>query len=597
MPRSLLVGARMLRSLPMHGHRQQNYSRLRTTVRIRAISAFIFLLGFGLIVRLYVIQIHDAAAYRAKAERQYVHTAKDVYNRGSIYFTTKDGEQVSAASMTSGYLLAVNPTTLQNLEAMYVTLQPYITLSKDDFLLQATLPNRTYVEIDPKVSAENAAEIKKLKIPGVMLYRNQWRYYPGGDVAARTIGFVGYIGNDQTQLHGKYGLERYYDETLMRDNTVLSVNFFAEIFSNLGSLVYENHDKKVGDVVTTIEPTVSRMLDRVLQETQDTYHSKMTGGIIMDPKTGAIYAMNVAPTFNLNEHAGVSLETFDNPLVQNVYEMGSIIKPLTMASGLDSKVVTPESTYYDAGFLELNTKTIRNFDGKGRGTVNMQEVLNQSLNTGVSHVVSLMGNERFRKYFMGLQLGSETGIDMPSEAHGLVSTLDSPRDVDYATASFGQGIAMSPMETIRALATLGNGGHLVTPHLASKISYDDGTSKDITYPNGAQVFTPATSETITRMLTTVVDKALRHGAVALPNHSVAAKTGTAQIANPNGGGYYDDRYLHSFFGYFPSYDPKFIVFLYTIEPKGVQYASETLTTPFIDITKFLINYYNIPPDR
>jgi cell division protein FtsI (penicillin-binding protein 3)/stage V sporulation protein D (sporulation-specific penicillin-binding protein) len=577
--------------------KRHSYARQSTTIRIRAISAFIFILGFGLIIRLYIIQIHEAAAYRDKAERQYVHTAKDVYDRGSIYFTTKDGEQVSAASITSGYLMAVNPTIVTDGEAVYNKIASFLTVSKDVFIERTTMANRTYVEVEPKMSKEHADALADLKVPGVMLYRNTWRYYPGGDVAARTIGFVGYLGADETQLHGKYGLERYYDDTLMRDNTVMSVNFFAEIFSNLGNLVYENKSEKVGDVVTTIEPTVSRMLDRVLQETQDTYHSKMTGGIIMDPKTGAIYAMNVAPTFNLNEHAGVSLDTFDNPLVQDVYEMGSIIKPLTMAAGLDSKVVTPNSTYYDSGLLELNTKTIRNFDGKARGTVSMQEVLNQSLNTGVAHVVSLMGNDRFRKYFLGLQLGSETGIDMPSEAHGLVSTLDSPRDVDYATASFGQGIAMSPIETIRALATLGNGGHLITPHLASKIAYEDGTSKDITYPNGAQVYSAETSETITRMLTTVVDKALRHGEVALPDHSVAAKTGTAQIAIPGGGGYYDDRYLHSFFGYFPSYDPKFIVFLYTVEPKNVQYASETLTMPFMDITKFLINYYSIPPDR
>ena len=566
-------------------------------MRIRIVSGFILFLGLCLIVRLYQVQIHDAAAYRDKAERQYVHTAKDVYNRGSIYFTTKDGEQVSAASVTSGFLLSINPTLVSDAESVYTKLSPFLTISKETFLARATLPNRTYVEIEPKLATTDADQIEALDIPGVMLYRNQWRYYPGGDVSARTIGFVGYMGGVEGQLHGKYGLERYYDETLVRDNTVLSVNFFAEIFSNLGGLVYDNKDKKIGSVVTTIEPTVARMLDRILQETQDTYRSKMTGGIIMDPKTGAIYAMNVAPTFNLNERGEASIDSFGNPLVENVYEMGSIIKALTMASGLDSGVVTPRTTYYDAGFIDLNTFTIKNFDGKGRGTVEMQEVLNQSLNTGVAHIVKLMGKDKFRSYFTALQLGSETGIDLPSEAKGLVDNLDSPRDVEYATASFGQGIAMTPIETARALATLGNGGHLVTPHIASAIKYEDGTTKNIEFPPGAQVFTPQTSETVSRMLTTVVDKALRQGTVSLPHHSVAAKTGTAQISNPNGGGYYDDKYLHSFFGYFPSYDPKFLVFLYTVEPKGVQYASETLTTPFIDITKFLINYYSIPPDR
>jgi cell division protein FtsI/penicillin-binding protein 2 len=371
--------------------------RKGTTFRIRVISVCIFCIGLVLMLRLYQIQIYEADLYRDKAERQYVHTAKDVYTRGNIFFTTKDGETVSAASVTSGYLLAINPTLISDAPSLFQKLQPYLTLPEDVFTQRATLSNRTYVEIEPKLDSKTADIIVALALPGVMIYRNQWRYYPGDAVAARTIGFVGYMSGEEGQLRGKYGLERYYDEILVRDNTVLSVNFFAEIFSNLGNLVFENQTKKAGNIVTTIEPTVARMLDRILEETQDTYQSKLTGGIIMNPKTGAIYAMNVAPTFNLNDRTDVALEAFENPLVEDVYEMGSIIKALTMAAGLDSKVVTPYSTYYDAGFLDLDTYTIKNFDGKGRGTVDMQQVLNQSLNTGVSHIVKLMGKDRFRE--------------------------------------------------------------------------------------------------------------------------------------------------------------------------------------------------------
>jgi stage V sporulation protein D (sporulation-specific penicillin-binding protein) len=572
----------------------------KTVVRIRIISGFILLLGFLLIVRLYYIQLAQGDYYQDKAERQYVHTAQDLYTRGTIYFTTKDGERVGAASMKSGYLMAVNPTMIKSPTEAYQALIPYLstsTVPAEEFVRLATLPSRTYVEVESQLSEEDANKIKELDIDGVMLYRNQWRYYPGASVAARSIGFVGYTDNSTTMMRGKYGLERQYDEVLKRDSTVLSVNFFAEIFSNLGNLVFEQKDVKVGNVVTTIEPTVARMLDRVLMETQDTYQSKITGGIIMDPKTGEIYALNVVPGFDLNDRQGVPVEQFQNPLVENVYEMGSIIKALTVAAGLDSGVITPQSTYYDAGFLELDTFTIKNFDGKGRGTVDMQQVLNQSLNTGVSHIVKLMGHDKFRKYFTDLRLGSETGIDLPNEAKGLVDNLQSPRQVEYATASFGQGIAMTPISTVRALAALGNGGYMITPHLVKQIEYVDGTVKDVNYPPGTQVFSTETSETVSRMLANVVDQALRGGKVALPNHSIAAKTGTAQIANNAGGGYYDDKYLHSFFGYFPAYNPQFLVFLYTVEPQGVQYASETLTTPFMDITKFLINYYNVPPDR
>jgi cell division protein FtsI (penicillin-binding protein 3)/stage V sporulation protein D (sporulation-specific penicillin-binding protein) len=317
----------------------------------------------------------------------------------------------------------------------------------------------------------------------------------------------------------------------------------------------------------------------------------------MDPNTGAIYAMNAVPTFDLNARADASIDQFRNPLVEDVYEMGSIIKPLTMAAGLDSGVVTRGTTYYDPGCIDLNTYTICNFDKKGRGTVPMQEVLNQSLNTGVAFIADRMGKESFRDYFLNYGLGEKTGIDLPGEAEGLVKNLQSPRAVEYATASFGQGIALTPIETIRALASLANGGKLVTPHVADRILYDDGTVEKIVYPEPKQVLKESTSEEISRMLSTVVDDALRGGTVALPHHSVGAKTGTAQIADPNGGGYYEDKYLHSFFGYFPAYDPRFIVFMYTVEPKGVRYASETLTDPFMEIAHFMINYYSIPPDR
>lgn len=565
-------------------------------MRIRIITGVVLVIALLLVVRLYYLQIMQHDYYTEKAQRQYVHTVRDLYDRGSIYFTTRAGEEVSAATIQSGYLLAVDPTRLTDPEAAYTAISQTLDIDHDTFIARATQQNRVNVEIDDQVSNEDAAVLEDLDIPGVLLYRNQWRYYPGGEMAARTIGFVGYSDDPKAGLIGRYGIERYYDEILRRNNQHMSVNFFAEIFSNLGSVVFDTSDDRAGDVISTIEPTVSRMLDEQLIKVQKEWGSKVTGGIIMNPQTGEIYAMNVAPSFDLNNREGATIEDFKNPLIENVYEMGSIIKPLTMAAGLDVGAVTPSTTYYDAGYLKLDGYTIKNYDGRGRGTVPMQEVLNQSLNTGVSFVVQQMGKDRFRQYFKNLRLGSETGIDLPNEAHGLIHNLDSPRDVEYATASFGQGIALTPIEVVRALATLGNGGVLVTPHVAKMIVYEDGETKDILYPPGDRVFSEDTSLTISRMLTTVVDDALARGTVALPHHSVAAKTGTAQIAAPDGG-YYEDKYLHSFFGYFPSYDPQFLVFLYTVEPQDVLYASQTLTTPFMDTVKFLINYYNVPPDR
>ncbi len=208
-----------------------------------------------------------------------------------------------------------------------------------------------------------------------------------------------------------------------------------------------------------------------------------------------------------------------------------------------------------------------------------------------------LGKESFRDYMFGYKIKEKTGIDLPNETNGLFGNLNSPREIEYANASFGQGIAFTPIGITRALSSLGNGGKIVTPHLVKEIRYDDGSKKILEYPITDAKISKETSEEITRIDVTVMDKSLKNGKAKFEHHSVAVKTGTAQVAKEEGGGYYPDRNLHSFFGYFPAYDPEFIVFLYTVYPKGVRYASETWADPFLDIAKFLLNYYEVAPDR
>ena len=561
--------------------------------RIRTISVFIFLFAGILVAKLFLIQIIHNNLYAEKADKQYATPAGDMFYRGSIFLTKKDGSLVAGATISAGFKIALNPKNIQDPESIYESLHNYLTMDHDIFISKAAKKNDPYEEVATHLTKEQADEISGLDLKGVSIYKDNWRFYPGASMSAHTLGFLAYKDND---LVGQYGLERYYDNVLSKPKDESYVNFFAEVFSNLRDSISDSSAQ--GDIVTTIEPSTEHMLETELAETMDKWHADQAGGIIINPQTGEIYAMAGNPTFDLNNFASVpDTSVYRNPLIENVYEFGSVIKPLIMSAAIDVNAVTPETTYFDKGFVIVNNKQINNFDNKGRGLSTMQTVLDQSLNTGMVFVASKLGHANMRSYLEAYGIGEKTGIDLPNETSGLIKNLESPRDLEYANAAFGQGIALTPMEAARAFSAIANGGNLITPHLVKEIKYDDGLSKNIGYPAGRQgIIKKETSDTITQMLVHVFES-YDNGIHKFDHYSVAAKTGTAQIAMENGKGYYADRHMHSFFSYFPAYDPKFLIFLFLENPKEVKYASQTLIPPFMDIAKFLMNYYDVPPDR
>ncbi|HEY0908433.1 MAG TPA: penicillin-binding protein 2 [Candidatus Paceibacterota bacterium] len=566
------------------------------TGRIKLLAIFVCLFALILAGRLYYVQAIQSEAYSAQANSQYIRSGQTIFERGSVFFTSKTGTLISAATLKTGYTVALEPRKIQYPEDVYNALSGILDLDDESLVDKIDEKTDSYREVAKKVDEATAERIGSLKLAGVSQFKEKWRYYPGGKTASNVLGFTGYADDGITHT-GRYGLERYYNDVLSRDSSDLYVNFFAQIFTNISGALFDNKQSE-GDIVTTIEPAVQHELEAKLASVMAKWKSDLTGGIVMDPYTGEIVAMAVNPTFDPNDLSKEkNASVFGNPMVDRVYEMGSIVKPLAMAAGIDAGAVTPSTTYDDKGFVLVNGAKISNYDGRARGVVDMQKVLNDSLNTGMAFVTQKMGNKKLTEYFMDFGFGDETGIDLPGEVHGLVSNLKSPRDIEHVTASFGQGIALTPIETVRALSALGNGGFLPSPHLVKRINYTSGESKEISYDPSEPVLSAETSKKITGMLVNVVDQALLGGSVKQKNYSIAAKTGTAQIAKETGGGYYQDRYLHSFFGYFPASKPRYIVFLFTVYPKGAEYASHTLTMPFIDLTKFLINYYEIPPDR
>ena len=561
-------------------------------VRSRIIIFCVFLVALVFLVKLFLVQIVHGNAYKEAADRQYVTPSSNIFERGTIYFESKDGNLVSAATQTSGFKIAIDPSKITDPESVYQKLNAIVPMNHDDFINQTNKKNDTYEEVAHRLTQEQADAVTGLKLSGVSIFKEKWRFYPGGDLASHVLGFVGYDGN---QLSGRYGLEKTYNSTLTRSADSPYVNFFAEVFSDIHNTFFANQVPE-GDLVTTIEPNVQSFLEKTLMDVDTKYHPDSLGGIIMNPSDGSIYAMAARPDFDPNNYSQSDISSFTDPLVEHVLEFGSVVKPLVMAAALNQGVVTPETTYTDNGEVTIENHKIFNFDKRGRGpNTTMQTVLDQSLNTGMVFVEERLGRINLRNYLVSYDIGEKTGIDLPNETSGLISNiLTSPREIEYANAAFGQGIALTPMELTRALASLANGGNLVVPHVVREIKYDDGTVKQMIYPETPTKISKSTADEITQMMVGVMDQGLQ---VGLPHFSVAVKTGTAQIADPVNGGYYKGRNTHSFVGFFPASNPQFIVFLYAVNPKGVAYSATTWTQPFLDITNYLLNYYQVPPDR
>ena len=445
-----------------------------------------------------------------------------------------------------------------------------------------------------RLDEATALKIKNLKMSGLNAYPESWRYYPFDNLAAHILGFVGYK-NDK--LVGRYGLELYYEPMLKRDASDSKINSFAELFFDLKKLIAG--EITTGDVALTVEPNVQSMLEKNLEKTKEKYKAQTVGGMIINPKTGEIIAMSAKPDFNPNQYAKTKdFSIFMNPLVESVIEMGSIMKPLTLAASMDNGSITASTTYTDNGFLAFGPSRIENYDGKARGKADMQRVLNESLNTGAVFAMQKMGKDKFKDYMLGYGFGEKTGIELPQEAKSNISNITGGnRDIEYATASFGQGTAITPIAMTTALSTLANGGLLMKPHIVKEESIKGLRNRVASPQEVRRVLKKETAEEITRMLVNVVDNALVEGAYKMKQYSVAAKTGTAQLVEKGKKTYAEGEFIHTFFGYAPAYDAKFLTFLFIVKPQGAQYASNTLTEPFMDITKFLLNYYEIPPDR
>jgi cell division protein FtsI/penicillin-binding protein 2 len=328
-----------------------------------------------------------------------------------------------------------------------------------------------------------------------------------------------------------------------------------------------------------------------------------TGGsvIVVNPQTGALIAMCSVPEFNPNDYQAVSnISVYNNPALLYQYEPGSVFKSITMAAALDQGKVTPSTTYKDSGEITITgwPKPIRNSDFSthgGHGVVDMNTVLEFSLNTGAIFAMRQVGPSVFTDYVRNFGFGEKTGIELGAESSGNISNLLQKRvpEIDVSTAAFGQGIAATPLQMVMAYQAIANGGVLMKPYVVKAIVHN-GQREDTTPTQVRRVISAKTAQTVSAMLVNVVE--LGHAKRAYINgYYIGGKTGTAQI--PTKGGYLTNQYYHTFVGIAPIDNPAFVMLTKIDDPKDVTYAEGSALPLWTDIAQFMLNYYQVPKSR
>jgi cell division protein FtsI/penicillin-binding protein 2 len=541
---------------------------------------------------LFSLQIRDGKKYLDKRTQQNERFSQNG-KRGSIFSLRKDGELVPLAYDSVWYKLIVSPKDIPSdyQERLFQLMSREVNLNISNEKFRSLLANKnsSYVELGI-ISKDEAENIEKLNLYGVYTVKSFKREYPFKEVGARVVGFVG--GGEDGFL-GRYGLEKFYNNDLSVGASIDS-SFFSKIFKSNEEISEVENNK---DIVTTLEPNVMNFLHTTLLDMKEKWKADTVSAIIMRPKTGEIVAMETVPGFDPNKYAEENVKNFSNPSVSGVYELGSIMKPITMSSAINEGLVTPQTVFHDKGFVKIDNYTIKNFDEKVRGDVTMQDVISQSLNTGIVFVQRLLGKEKFKEYFEKSGLSDTTGIDFPNEAINLTDNLDTDTDVNFATAAFGQGVAVTPIGMLTALSIITNRGKTICPHFLNyKLFHDNFKSYYECENEPKEVIKETSADTAKKMMIELIETGLAHGRYKDQNYYIGAKTGTAQLPSPDGK-YYKDKFIHSYFTFFPGTDPEFSVLIYQVNPKEGMLASMTLAPYATKIKDFLLEYYSLPPDK
>jgi len=561
------------------------------TWRHWTLGALVFLSIAAVMVRLYQVQIleHDDFLEQAAVTRQGAATLPAP--RGAIL----DATGYPLATSVDTWDVYIDRFLWRDQDQAYVAargLGDFMGLNPDDLFSAGTEEDRGDIIVTRQMDYASGLALEELDLWGVRLIPSSRRIYPEGDLAGQLIGYVGREG------HGLWGIESDFDVTLEGRPGWTTIERDA-----LGRpIAFSQQAMKApvtgGEVQLTIDRFIQAMAEDTLRAALQQYEATSGSIIVMDPHTGAILAMTSQPSISL---AAVDLNDpnlealVKNAAVTDLYEPGSVLKTLTTAMALDVGQVSPDSTYVDEGAVDVGGAVIRNWDLRAYGPVTVREYLQHSLNTGSVWLSELIGSERFYDYIGKFGLGEATHVGLSGEADGTFRTTSDPdwTIVDLATNSYGQGLAVTPLQMLTAVNSLANGGVLMRPFIVSKVI----APQDVRIYEPVEVRRVVSEETAATMLALmrdVVEGLEWHGA-RVDGYDVAGKTGTTLVSIPTG--YALDSTIASFAGFIPADNPRVSILIKIDQPSGgLNLGGQVAAPVFADLAAQVMDYLRVPPD-
>jgi len=541
--------------------------------------------------RLFYLQILSHKDYEALALGQQTYFEEINGRRGEVFFKNSKetkgqagGEEVKSLAINKDKQLAFAVPYKVNDKEGFAKIVGEIIKEPQASILEKLQESDVYAVIKKDISEEEFEVLKKADLAGLSFESLSARYYPQELLASQVIGFWGGDGT------GQYGIEGYYDDILGGETGIVEQKKGLDL---LNVDLYQSRNLNGSDIFLTIDYNIQFQAEELLRQVNQTLDMESGQIVVLKPDSGRILALANFPAFDPNQYSKVSgYDVFQNGAVQKIFEPGSIFKPFTMAMALEEKKVTPESSFFDEGFVKIGPDTIYNFNRKDYGHSTMSQILENSINTGAVHLSSLISRETFFNYVNKFGFNQKTGVDLQGEISSKNEILRKSPQVGYATAAFGQGIEMTPLQLASAFAMFANGGKVVKPYAVESIK---GVEEIIPHEvKTTQVISQQTASQVNAMLINVVERGFGDGA-KIDGYYLAGKTGTAEVPMRDRKGYYEDRTIQSFVGYGPALNPEFLILVKLDNPK-VPKSSLSAVPVFKKLAQYIINYWQIPPD-